>query len=391
MTSREPLRVMIVFGTRPEAIKLAPVARALAARAAETEPPAAVVRVVSTGQHDELLDHATRAFALAPDADLDIMRPDQDLFDVGIGCLAGLREELARFAPDVVVVQGDTATVFYTALSAFFRRVAVAHVEAGLRSHRKWAPFPEEVFRRLTDVVADVYLAPTPRARENLLRENVPADAIHVTGNTVVDAVQAIAASAGPPASPVLRRALGRGGPLVLVTVHRRESFGAPIREIFSAIAELARAHPDATFVYPVHPNPNVRGPAHECLGGIPNVHLLEPLDYGDLVLALRAATLVLTDSGGIQEEAPSFGVPVLVLREVTERPEGIEAGVARLVGTHRETIVREAERLLRDPEARRAMSGRPNPYGDGRAGERIADILLHRFRGWPRRTEDFA
>lgn len=382
-----PLRVTIVFGTRPEAIKLAPVARALAARGNE----AVRLRIVSTGQHDRLLEDAIRPFALRADVDLGVMRPDQDLTDVGVGCLAGLRDEWRRVRPEVVVVEGDTASVFFATLAAFFERIPVAHVEAGLRSHRKWAPYPEEIFRRLADVVTDVYLAPTPRARDNLLRENVPADAIHVTGNTVVDAVQAIARPEGPVESAELRGVLAAGGRVVLVTVHRRESFGEPIRGILRAIGRLADAHPDVCFVYPVHPNPNVRGPAGEILAGRANVRLLEPLVYPDLIRALGAAELVLTDSGGIQEEAPSFRVPVLVLREVTERPEGIEAGVARLVGTEEARIVAEAERWLRDEGERGAMRAAANPYGDGRAGERIADILLHRFRGLPRETEDWA
>lgn len=382
-----PLRATIVFGTRPEAIKLAPVARALVAGGeAEVE-----LGIVSTGQHGELLDDATRPFALKADVDLGVMRPDQDLYDIGIGCLDGLRSELRRFRPEIVIVEGDTATVFFAALAAFFERVPVAHVEAGLRSNRKWAPYPEEIFRRLTDVVTDVYLAPTPRARENLLRESVPAEAIHVTGNTVVDAVQAIAQAAGPAESAQLRGLLERGGRLALVTVHRREAFGEPIRAIFRAIARLAEAYPDVRFLYPVHPNPNVRGPAREALAGHANVHLLEPLVYPDLIRALRTSELVLTDSGGIQEEAPSFGVPVLVLREVTERPEAVEAGVARLVGTGEARIFAEADRLLGDAGERRAMSGVTNPYGDGRAGERIADILLHRLRGFPRETVDWA
>ncbi len=281
--------------------------------------------------------------------------------------------------------------MFYAALAAFYERIPVAHVEAGLRSHEKWAPFPEEIFRRLTDTVTDYYLAPTTRARENLLREGIPRESIFVTGNTVVDAVEAIAAASRPVENAQLARLLEGGGRLALMTVHRRESFGAPIRQVFEAVARLARSHRDVTFLYPVHPNPNVQEPAGELLSGEPNVCLVEPLGYADLIRALGASTLVLTDSGGIQEEAPTFGVPVLVLREVTERPEGIEAGVAKLVGTDRDRIVAEAGRLLSDEGARRAMSRPGNPYGDGRAGERIADILWHRLRGTRRRTEDWA
>jgi UDP-N-acetylglucosamine 2-epimerase (non-hydrolysing) len=384
--SKSPLRVTIVFGTRPEAIKLAPVARAFAARAAQGDP--VQLRIVSTGQHDELLDHATAAFALEPDVDLGVMRPDQDLYDVGIACLTRLRDEIRAWRPDIVLAEGDTASVFHAALVAFYERLPVGHVEAGLRSSQKWAPYPEEMFRRLTDVLTDIYFAPTPRARQNLLRENVPEQAIFVTGNTVVDAVQAIAGAAGGGGG-------GGGGSIenrrtVLVTVHRREVFGERIRTIFQAIARLADAHPDVAFLYPVHPNPNVLGPAREILSGRPNVHLLDPLGYTDLIRTLRSATLVLTDSGGIQEEAPTFGVPVLVLRDVTERPEGVEAGVARLVGTDAERIFREADQLLRDDAARPRRRKAVQPYGDGRAGERIADIVLHKLRGLPRRTEDW-
>ena len=384
-----PLRVTIVFGTRPEAIKLAPVARAFSARAAQGDP--VQLRVVSTGQHDALLDDATAAFALTPDVDLGVMLAGQDLYDIGIRCLTGLRDEIRAWRPDIVLVEGDTASVFHAALVAFYERIPVGHVEAGLRSRQKWAPYPEEMFRRLTDVLADLYFAPTPRAREHLLRENVPAQAIFVTGNTVVDAVQAI--TRAPPGGAIENRELAHrlqaGGRIVLLTVHRREVFGEQIRSIFRAIARLADAHPDVAFLYPVHPNPNVRVPAHEILSGRPNVHLLEPLAYTDLLRALQAATLVLTDSGGIQEEAPSIGVPVLVLRDVTERPEGIEAGVARLVGTDGERIFTEADQLLRDKAMpRRGVT--TQPYGDGRAAERIADIVLHELRGLPRRTEDW-
>ena len=383
-----PLRVTIVYGTRPEAIKLAPVARAFSARAAQGDR--VQLRIVSTGQHDELLDDATGAFALTPDVDLGVMRPDQDLYDVGIACLTGLRDEIRAWRPDIVLVEGDTASVFHAALVAFYERIPVGHVEAGLRSQQKWAPYPEEMFRRLTDVLADFYFAPTPRAREHLLRENVPAQAVFVTGNTVVDAVQAIARAPAKVENRELAQHLEAGRRTVLLTVHRREVFGERIRAIFRAIARLAEVHPDVTFLYPVHPNPNVRGPAHELLSGRPNVHLLEPLGYMDLIRTLQAATLVLTDSGGIQEEAPSFGVPVLVLRDVTERPEGVDAGVARLVGTEGERIFREADQLLRDNAAPRRRADAEQPYGDGRAAERIADIVLHKLRGLPRRTEDW-
>jgi UDP-N-acetylglucosamine 2-epimerase (non-hydrolysing) len=377
--------VLILIGTRPEAIKLAPVASALRAR---TE--AARVHVVSTGQHDDLLENAVASFDLRIEENLGIMKPDQDLYDIGVGCLEKLRPTFRRVEPDVVVVEGDTATVFFGALAAFYERVQVAHVEAGLRSGDKWAPFPEEIYRRLTDVVTDHYFAPTEGAKRNLLAEGVPTDLIHVTGNTVIDAVQALARAGRPVEDEQLRACLDSGRRLVLVTAHRREAFGEPIREAFGALRTLAEEHPEVLFVYPVHPNPNVRALAGELLSKLENFRLLEPLGYSDLVAVLSRAWIVITDSGGIQEEAPSFGCPVLVMREVTERPEGVEAGVADLVGTSREKILQRGRELLEDEEARRRMAVAANPYGDGHAGERIADILLHRLSGSPRQTEDW-
>ncbi len=378
--------ILVLFGTRPEAIKLAPVVRALAQRADEVD-----VRVVSTGQHDELLESALSSLDMRVDEDLGIMRPNQDLYDIGIECLGRLRALLRSLQPQVVVVEGDTATVFYGSLAAFYEHAQVAHVEAGLRSRNKWAPFPEEIYRRLADVLSDLYFAPTVGARDNLLAEGVPGDRVHVTGNTVVDAVQSLAEARRPLADPALDGILSSGQRIVLITVHRRESFGGPVREIFAALRALAEQHPEDLFVYPLHPNPNVRRPAAEILSDIPNFKLLEPLRYSDMVRVLASSHLVLTDSGGVQEEAPSFGVPVLVLREVTERPEGVAAGVAELVGTSAERIVGVAAELLENSEAHRRMSRARNPYGDGLAGGRIADILLHHTLGTPRRTEDWS
>lgn len=380
-----PPRLLILLGTRPEAIKLAPVVSALRARQEELE-----LRVVSTGQHDDLLDSALESLGLRVDQDLAIMRPDQDLYDIGIECLGKLRVALREWEPHVVVVEGDTATVFFGALAGFYEQAEVAHVEAGLRSGEKWAPFPEEIFRRLTDVVSDYYFAPTPGARENLVREGVPASQIYVTGNTVIDAVQRLAEAGLPIANPELGLILDAGRGIVLVTAHRRESFGEPLNQALGAVRTLAEEHPDDIFVYPVHPNPNVSRPARHLLAGVANVRLLEPLCYSDLVAVLSRARLVLTDSGGIQEEAPTFGVPVLVLREVTERPEGVAAGVAALVGTSRAAILERGRELLGDGEARGRMAGARNPYGDGQAGARIADILVHRLLGVARRTEDW-
>jgi len=377
-----PHRILVVVGTRPEAIKMAPVVGALRGREPELE-----TRVCLTGQHTELVDQVLEAFELRPDYDLGIMQEGQSLYDVVHRALDGLREIVMAFRPDVLLVQGDTATVFAGSLVGYFERVKVGHVEAGLRSHDKWAPFPEEIFRRLSDVLSDYYFAPTLRARHALLGEGVPSQRVHVTGNTVVDALLSASAQERAAEDPTLARVLGSGRRLVLLTAHRRESFGEPLREAFRAVRALADAAADVEVVYPVHPNPNVREPAVELLSGHPRIHLTSPLGYLDLVMALRHATLVLTDSGGIQEEAPTFGTPVLVLREVTERPEGVEAGVAELVGTNGGLIV---SRALAHLEAVRSSTSPPNPYGDGKAGERIADILLADLTGRARITEDW-
>lgn len=369
---------------------MAPVVRALSERADEVE-----TRLALTGQHTALVEQAIRAFELHlayeldPAYDLETMREGQTVHDVVAACLPRLRDEvLDDYLPDLVLVEGDTATVFAAALAAFLGRVRVGHVEAGLRSHDKWAPFPEEIFRRLTDVLADLHFAPTARAAEKLRREGASAGRVYVTGNTVVDALLAAARLDRPPRDPALRAAVADPeARLVLLTAHRRESFGDPLREIFRAVRSLADQVEDLRVVYPVHPNPEVRAAAREILEGHARIALTEPLDYLDLVAALRRAALVLTDSGGIQEEAPTFGVPVLVLRRVTERPEGIEAGVAELVGTDARRILERSLAVLRAPKT----GGRKaNPYGDGRAGERIADIVVAELTGRARRTEDW-
>lgn len=377
-----PHRILVVVGTRPEAIKMAPVVEALRAHA-----PALETRVCLTGQHTTLVDQVLAAFAMAPDYDLGIMREGQSLYDVVHGALDGLRDIVRAFQPHVLLVQGDTATVFVGSLVAFFERVRVGHVEAGLRSHDKWAPFPEEIFRRLSDVLSDYYFAPTGRARDALLAEGVPAERIHVTGNTVVDALLSVTERDHVVRDASLAAALAGERRLVLLTAHRREAFGAPLREVFGAVRRLADETPDIEVVYPVHPNPNVREPASELLSEHPRIRLTSPLDYLDLVTALKRAALVLTDSGGIQEEAPTFGTPVLVLREVTERPEGVDAGVAELVGTDAERILARARAAL---ESGTDLAPPPNPYGDGRAGERIADVLRADLTGAARSTEDW-
>jgi UDP-N-acetylglucosamine 2-epimerase (non-hydrolysing) len=363
MAERSPaLQVLAVYGTRPEAIKMAPVVAALTRR-----PEAFAVRVCATGQHREMLDQAQDLLGLRPDLDLRLMRHDQTLNGLSAAAIAAMDEVLAAESPDWLLVQGDTTTAMAASLAAFHRRVRVGHVEAGLRTGDLGRPFPEEANRRIIDLLATCLFAPTERARQALLAEGCAPERVHVVGNTVIDALRTISAGlAGPPPAR----------PEVLITVHRRESFGAPLREIFAALRRLAEAFPAVDWIYPVHRNPNVRGPAHEILGGLPNLHLRDPFDYRELVRRLMRCRFVLTDSGGLQEEAPTFGKPVLVLRETTERPEGIAAGVARLVGTCRETIVAEASRLLTSEAAYLAMARAVNPYGDGRAGERIAAIL---------------
>jgi UDP-N-acetylglucosamine 2-epimerase (non-hydrolysing) len=327
-----------------------------------------------------MLDQVLDLFGIVPDFDLKLMQPDQCLASLTAGLFTSLDRVVGEVGPDWVLAQGDTTTVLVSAIVAYYHRRKFGHVEAGLRTGDRFRPFPEEVNRRLADAVADAHFAPTERARGALLGEGIPDRQIHVTGNTVVDAVQGITTrpydwKTGPLA------ALPRDRRLVLITAHRRESFGGPFQEICLAIRDLAGAFTaeGVHFVYPVHLNPNVRQPVGDILSGVPNVHLLAPLDYLALVHLMKRSELILTDSGGIQEEAPGLGVPVLVMRDTTERPEGIEAGVARLVGTQRSRIVAEAGRLLRDPAARAAMITRANPYGDGKAAARIASILMTR------------
>lgn len=360
-SERPRSRILVVYGTRPEAIKMAPVVAALRARGERFETV-----VCNTAQHREMVEQVQELLGLAPDLDLDLMRPNQRLNELTARVVAAMDEVLERLRPDWLLVQGDTTTAMGAALAAFHRGVPVGHVEAGLRTGDLTRPFPEEANRRLIDVVARALFAPTERARDTLLAEGVDAQRVFLTGNTVVDALQSIAASLGEVAREEE----------VLITVHRRESFGEPIRGIFQAIAELAERFPHLRWVYPVHRNPQVREPAHAMLGGIANVELHDPFDYRELVRRLRRARCVLTDSGGIQEEAPTFGTPVLVLRDRTERQEGVEAGVARLVGVQRDRIVAAFTELLADDDAYRAMAAASNPYGDGHAGERIAAIL---------------
>ncbi len=370
-TARGRPRVMVLFGTRPEAIKLAPVIRELARRSGRLE-----TRVVVTAQHRQMLDQVLALFHLRPDHDLDVMRPGQDLFDVTARVLTGLKGILEQERPDLLLVQGDTTSVFVGALAAFYSRAAVGHVEAGLRTHDKFSPFPEEMNRKLATALADLHFAPTETARRHLAEEGVPAGSIFVTGNTVIDALLATVRPDYRFDHPALSN-LDPARRLVLVTAHRRESFGQPFRNVCLGLARLAAAFEDLQIVYPVHMNPNILGPARELLGNVPRVLLVEPLEYEPFVQLMSRSTLVLTDSGGIQEEAPSLGKPVLVMRDNTERPEAVEAGTVRLVGTDPERIVSEASRLLTDPAAYQAMARAVNPYGDGHASERIVERVL--------------
>jgi UDP-N-acetylglucosamine 2-epimerase (non-hydrolysing) len=359
----------VVIGTRPEAIKMAPVV--LAARAMT----GLSCRLCTTAQHRELLDQVLAIFGLTPDEDLDLMTPGQTLAGLTARAIERLDAVFARARPDLILVQGDTTTVLCAALTAFYQRIPIAHVEAGLRTGDLSAPWPEEANRALTARLADLHFAPTEGARQNLLRENIPAERILITGNTGIDALFWVKSrlEAG---SSLLAKSERR---TVLITSHRREAFGQPFENVCHAIADLAGRFPDVDFVYPVHPNPNVLTPVRFILGNTAdprlaarNVHLIEPLHYTAFVRAMDQCTLILTDSGGVQEEAPSLGKPVLVLREVTERPEAVEAGTVRVVGTNRSLIVEEATRLLTDPAAYREMSRAHNPYGDGRAAGRI-------------------
>ena len=377
-------RVMVVFGTRPEAIKLAPVVHTLRSRGRLE------VSVVVTAQHREMLDQVLDIFGLRPDADLNLMTPDQSLNGLAGRALERLDALLAEMAPDVVVVQGDTTTAMAAALAAFHRRIPAAHVEAGLRTADPLNPFPEEMNRRLVARIAAWHFAPTAGARDNLLREHVAPEAVLVTGNTVIDALYMARRPSYRFTDPALEQAAAWPGRLLLLTTHRRENLGEPLRRIYGAVRRLLQRFPDVAVVFPVHRNPHVRAAAQE-LAGQERVYLMEPPHYLDFVHLLERSHLVLTDSGGIQEEALALGKPVLVLRTTTERPEGIAAGGARLAGTDPDRIEREAARLLMDPEAYRAMATAPNPYGDGRAAERIAHALEHIF-GWePDWPEEFA
>jgi UDP-N-acetylglucosamine 2-epimerase (non-hydrolysing) len=372
------IKILSIFGTRPEAIKMAPVIKAL-----EKHPDRFESVVCVTAQHRQMLDQVLELFAIRPDYDLNIMKPGQDLFDITCNVLLGLKPVLEKERPDMVLVHGDTTTTMAASIASFYCRTRVGHVEAGLRTHDKFAPFPEEINRRVAGAVADLHFAPTDASRQNLLREGVAADAIFVTGNTVVDALLAVSEriNSDPAVAGRFSREFSFLDPakrLILVTGHRRENFGAGFEQICHALADIALAYPDVEVLYPVHLNPNVQEPVRRILGrdGLDNVHLIEPVDYLPFVYLMNRSYLIITDSGGVQEEAPSLGKPVLVMRETTERPEAVVAGTVKLVGTDRERIVAEAALLLNDGDAYRAMSLAHNPYGDGQAAGRIIEVL---------------
>jgi UDP-N-acetylglucosamine 2-epimerase (non-hydrolysing) len=366
------MKILSVIGTRPEVIKLAPIIRELGTRRDLQNV------VCATAQHRQMLDSALELFKIEPDYDLDVMADNQTPAQVASAILARLDPILQQEQPDWVLVQGDTTTTAAAALAAFYRRVKVGHVEAGLRTFDKWHPFPEEINRRVTSAIADLHFAPTARARRNLIGEGVSQGNIVVSGNPVIDALEWVAQLPLTPAVEELFSQLDlEGRRLLLVTAHRRENWGGPLENICLALREIVAARPDVKVVYPVHLNPNVNEAVHRLLGGVSNIVLLPPVDYLTTVQLMRRAHIVITDSGGIQEEAPSLGKPVLVLREVTERPEAVEAGAAKVIGVERQTIVNETLRLLDDSTERERMARAVNPYGDGRASGRIVSAIL--------------
>lgn len=372
-------KILLVFGTRPEAIKMAPLVKALQKDTEHFE-----TRVCVTAQHRQMLDQVLEVFGITPEYDLNIMAPNQDLYDITAKVLLGLREVLKDFRPDTVLVHGDTTTSMAASLAAFYMQIPVGHVEAGLRTYNMLSPWPEEMNRQVTDRICTYYFAPTEQSRANLLQENIDAKKIFITGNTVIDAllmaVDIISTAAG--VKEKMAKELQEKGytvgdrEYILVTGHRRENFGDGFLHICKAIKELAALHPEMDIVYPVHLNPNVQKPVYELLSGLSNVYLISPLDYLPFIYAMQHSTLLLTDSGGVQEEAPSLGKPVLVMRDTTERPEAVEAGTLKLVGTDAEAIVSNVTALLQDKEMYKRMSETHNPYGDGQACERIIAAL---------------
>lgn len=371
-------RILCFFGTRPEAIKMAPVIERLKA-----EPNFQVLVGVSA-QHRAMLDQVLKAFRIKSDIDLDLMRPKQSLSDITVRVLEKFGPVLDRHRPDMVLVHGDTTTTLAGTLASYYKQIPVGHVEAGLRTNDLYRPFPEEANRQLTDALATLHFCPTNQSRQNLVKENRNLARVFVTGNTVIDAlletVQRKPSFINKKMNVIIRTARARKRRLVLMTAHRRENFGEPFERVLSAVIELSKRFPKVEWIYPVHPNPHVQGPAFRRLGRLPNIHLTDPLDYVDLVQVMNACTIVVTDSGGLQEEAPSLGKPVLVLRDVTERPEAVQAGTVQLVGTNKQKILRESTRLFSDSKFYRKMANAVNPYGDGNASRRIVQAIQWYF-----------
>ena len=367
------IKLMTVFGTRPEAIKMCPLVLEMQKYPDFIEPIVAV-----TAQHREMLDQVLQLFAIKPDYDLNIMTAGQTLYDVTGRALAGLKDVLAEAQPDMVLVHGDTTTTFVGALASFYAQIPVGHVEAGLRTGNKFSPYPEEMNRKLTGAIADIHFAPTSTSKNNLLKENIDPAAIVVTGNTVIDALQTTVKADYRFTDSGLQKALAGGKRLILVTTHRRENLGEPMRHVYQALRKVLENHPDVEAIFPVHKNPKVREIVDEELGMLAQVHLIEPLDYEPFANLMAKVDIVLTDSGGIQEEAPALGKPVLVLRDTTERPEAVDAGTVKLVGTAYDDVLRETSLLLDDSKYYQSMAEAANPYGDGRACERIIRKILH-------------
>ena len=368
------LRLMTVFGTRPEAIKMCPLVLEMHKYPEYIEPIVAV-----TAQHREMLDQVLELFNIKPDYDLNIMASGQTLYDITTRALNGLKEVIEDAKPDMVLVHGDTTTTFAGALAAFYAQVPVGHVEAGLRTGNKYSPYPEEMNRKLTGSIADMHFAPTSTSKENLLKENVNPEAIMVTGNTVIDALQTTVKANYEFADAEFNKIFARGNRLILMTTHRRENLGEPMRNVYKVLRKVLETHADVEAIFPVHKNPKVREIVQEELGGLERVHLIEPMDYEPFANLMGKVDIVLTDSGGIQEEAPALGKPVLVLRDTTERPEAVDAGTVKLVGTGYEDVLRETNLLLDDPAHYQKMAEAANPYGDGKACERIIRAILQK------------
>ena len=368
------LRLMTVFGTRPEAIKMCPLVLEMHKYPEYIEPIVAV-----TAQHREMLDQVLELFHIKPDYDLNIMASGQTLYDITTRALNGLKEVIEDAKPDMVLVHGDTTTTFAGALAAFYAQVPVGHVEAGLRTGNKYSPYPEEMNRKLTGSITDMHFAPTSTSKENLLKENVNPKAIMVTGNTVIDALQTTVKANYEFADAEFNKIFARGNRLILMTTHRRENLGEPMRNVYKALRKVLETHADVEAIFPVHKNPKVREIVQEELGGLERVHLIEPMDYEPFANLMGKVDIVLTDSGGIQEEAPALGKPVLVLRDTTERPEAVDAGTVKLVGTGYEDVLRETNLLLDDSAHYQKMAEAANPYGDGKACERIIRAILQK------------